>query len=136
LSGAAEQPLMISAGSGEAHYRAILDQLAVLDASGATPYGAQLERAAAQCLPGETVVIFLSPAPELTEDILRALALLRARHAHLFAVLFDRNSFIGDALPSPVETASNDALLATLLDLGAHCVPVRNGDDLVRVFNS
>lgn len=108
----------------------------MLDADGATPYGTLLEEAAAQCLPGETVVIFLSSPPELTEGILQALALLRARRAHLFAVLFDRSSFADREPPLPAENAGNDALLATLLDLGAHCVPVRNGDDLVRVFNS
>jgi uncharacterized protein (DUF58 family) len=136
MSGEGARPLAIPAGSGELQYQAILDELAVADSDGALPYPYVLNRVAMQCLPGETVVIFLSGPPERDDDLLQALALLRARRTHLFAVLFDHASFEAETLKvSRGGTARAAVLHGGLLDLGAHCVPVRNGDDLVRLFN-
>jgi uncharacterized protein (DUF58 family) len=133
MSGEGAHPLHIPAGSGELQYRAILDELAVADSDGAVPYAYLLGRVAAQTQPGETVVIFLSGPPRHDEALLQSLALLRARRAHLYAVLFDRESF------GPEKVSRGDtppaAVYGGLLELGAHCVPVRNGDDLVRLFN-
>lgn len=130
------QPLAIPAGSGELHYRAILDELAVVDADGETPFASLLERLSRHTPPGETVVVFLAAPPEQADAILGALALLRQRRANLFAVVFDRDSF------SPTMRGSanshrkgSNVLFAGLLDLGAHCVPVRAHDDLPRLFN-
>lgn len=136
LSAEGEQSLAIPAGSGELHYRAILDELAVADANGETPIASLLERLSRQTPPGETVVVFLAAPPEQTDAILGALALLRPRRANLFAVVFDRDSFS----PAVRRSANSrreggDALFAGLLDLGAHCVPVRSHDDLSRLFN-
>ncbi len=136
MSGEGAHPLAIPAGSGELQYRAILDELAVADSDGAVPYAYVLSRVAAQTQPGETVVVFLSGPPKRTDDLLQSLALLRARRAHLYAVLFDRDSFAAPAAKvSHGDTPAATALHGGLLDLGAHCVAVRNGDDLVRLFN-
>ena len=59
LSAAGAAPLHIPAGSGELHYQAILDALAVADADGETPYAGLLEQVSRQSLPGETAVVFL-----------------------------------------------------------------------------
>jgi uncharacterized protein (DUF58 family) len=137
LSGEGARPLLVPAGSGELQYRNILDELAVADSDGALPYAYVLNRVAVQCLPGETVVVFLSGPPKRDDDLLQSLALLRARRAHLFAVLFERGSFIQEKTSevSRGGTAPEAALYGGLLDLGAYCVPVHNGDDLVRLFN-
>lgn len=136
LSGEGEKSLYIPAGSGELHYRAILDQLAIIDADGALPYAALLEQVAQQCLPGETIITFLSAPPEQTDALLQALAFLRARRANLLAIVFDRSGFVEPgSRQSSQDAMARDILYAGLLDLGAHCIPVRNGDDLVRLFN-
>lgn len=136
LSAESEKSLYIPAGSGELHYRAILDLLAVIEANGAFPYAALIEQVALQCLPGETVIIFLSASPEQTDELLQALAFLRARRANLLAIVFDRSGFDAPGFrQSSQDSMARDILYAGLLDLGAHCIPVRNGDDLVRLFN-
>lgn len=136
MSGEGARPLAVPAGSGELHYQTILDHLAVADSDGAVPYAYVLNHVAAQCHPGETVVVFFSGSPRHNDELLQALALLRARRAHLFAVLFERASFeVRKAKVSRGGTAPEAALYGGLLDLGAYCVLVRNGDDLVRLFN-
>ena len=136
LSAAGAAPLHIPAGSGELHYQAILDALAVADADGETPYAGLLEQVSRQSLPGETAVVFLAAPQDQTVAILGSLSLLRARRAHLFAVMLDRDSFAPLQEKHPTgRPASRNALFAGLLDLDAHCVPVRNRDDLSRLFN-
>lgn len=136
ISGERQQPLHIPAGTGELQYRAILDELAVADADGSLPYPFMLTRLATQVQAGETVVVFLSGPPERDAELLQSLALLCARRAHLYAVLFERNSFAASVKEvSPGTTPPSAALVGGLLELGAHCIPVRNGDDLVRLFN-
>jgi len=133
LVGQGKQIVNINAGQGEAHFGEILERLAVIDADGDTPYRVMLDKAAGDCLIGETVVVFLAEPSERAVDTLQSLALLRSRGAHLLAVCFERPSFLaagGEAalIESP--------LFAGLLDLGAQVVPVRRGDDLMRLFNS
>jgi len=136
MSAAGAAPLSIPAGSGELHYRAILDELAVADANGDTAYAELLEQTSRQCHPGETVVVFLSSPPEQNEAILGALSLLRARRAHLLAILLERESFTPpQAHRQGKRTKQHPALFSGLLDLDAHCIPVRNQDDLPRLFN-
>lgn len=121
--------LSIPAGNGELHYRELLEFLAVAELASPCPYARVLERVAQQCQPGETVVALLAPPPAEAADVLRALALARSQGAHLLAVLLERQSFAAGAEPL------SEVLTAGLLDLGAQVLTVRQGDDLVQVFN-
>jgi uncharacterized protein (DUF58 family) len=131
LAGQGAQPLYLQAGTGEHHYRGILDELAVVDSDGTTPYARVLENIALDCRPGETVLVFLSYPDAQSEEILQALALLRGRGAHLLAVNFVRESF----LPGGKPAAAVQLAEASLLELGAHCLTIRNGDNLLTLFN-
>lgn len=132
LIGEGTRPLHLPGGIGDTHYRLILDELAIADADGTTPYAKVLQRAAVECRPGETVVVFLSEPAVLLADTLQAMALLRARGAHVFAVVFERDSF---APEQKVSTDGTAMAVAGLLEMGAHCLQVRKGDDLVKLFN-
>lgn len=134
VSGERSHALHVPAGTGELQYRTILDELAVADSDGALPYPFLLTRVATQVLAGETVVVFLSGPHERDDELLQALSLLRARRAHLYAVLFERATFAQEKV-SRGGTPPSSALYGGLLELGAYCVPVRKGDDLVRLFN-
>jgi uncharacterized repeat protein (TIGR01451 family) len=132
LVGEGERALYLPSGIGEHHYRGILDELAVVDADGATSYATVLQRFVLDCRQGETVVVFLSEPSTMLVDTLQVLALLRARGAHVYALLFERASFA----PTEKVGADGTALaLAGLLDIGAVCLPIRQADDLVRLFN-
>ncbi len=128
------ETLRIASGKGEFHYQGILDVLAVADSDGRTPYAEVITEIALNCLRGETVLLLLAEPPHRDAATLQALALLRANGAYLFAVVFERDSFfnttIGRGSPSP-----RSALSAGLLELGAHCLTVRRGDDLTMLFN-
>ncbi|UCV08597.1 DUF58 domain-containing protein [Dechloromonas denitrificans] len=131
LAGAGGQTwLQGQPGTGDAHYQGILDQLAVVDCDGVTPYARLLDQVAQTTIRGETVVIFLAEQTARTRETLHALTLLRAKQANLFAVIFDRDSFTA-AGPA----GDNAQLTAALIELGACYVPVRRGDDLVQLFN-
>lgn len=132
LAGQGKQSINVNAGQGEAHFGEMLELLAVIDADGETPYHKVLDKAAADCLAGETVVTFLAEPSERALDTLQSLALLRARGAHLLAVCFERPSFLAADGGAAI---TESALFAGLLDLGAQVVPVRRGDDLMRLFN-
>lgn len=131
LTGEGKRPLYLPAGTGDHHFRGMLDELAVVDSDSATPYARVLENIALDCQPGETVLAFLSHPDAQSAQILPALSLLRARGAHLLVVNFDRGSF----LPGGKQDPAGPLSAAGLLELGAHCLPVRNGDDLVALFN-
>jgi uncharacterized protein (DUF58 family) len=132
LSGVSARSITIAPGSGEAHFRGILDALAVVDADGAMPYARALHNVAMSCRHGQTVVVFLSEPEARAAATVQAIAMLRARGANVLAVTFERESFLTQATslsrtrPSP---------WAGLLDLGVTCLTIRNGDDLVRIFN-
>jgi len=132
LAGQGKRAINVNAGQGEAHFGEILELLAVIDADGDTPYHKMLDKVAADCLVGETVVTFLAEPAERALDTLQSLALLRACGAHLLAVCFERPSFL--ATDGGV-AVTESPLFAGLLDLGAQVVPVRRGDDLMRLFN-
>lgn len=121
--------LRCEAGSGDAHFERLLDELAVVDCQGAQSYSQLLQDIGPLCLRGETVVLFLSEAPAHWPSTLQALSILRARQVHLFAIMFEPGSF--------APTAANDLapLEASLLELGAQCLRVRQGDDLLKLFN-
>lgn len=131
LTGEGERSLYVPGGIGEQHYGGILDALAVVDANGTVPYAAVLQRVATECRHGETVVVFVSEPASMSADTLRTLALLRARGAHVFAVAFDRPTF----LPAAPDDDGTSTSVAGLLEIGAVCLQVRKGDDLVRLFN-
>lgn len=138
LLGRGAAVLDVPAASGDRQYRTILDALAVVAADGATPYAKVLEDVAQRCLPGETVVVFLAEPAARTPATLQALALLRARRAHLFAIVLERASFAAGADEQASGTAADadaDACSAALVELGAHWVRVRRDDDLLRLFN-
>lgn len=126
-------PLRIAFGKGDYHYQGILDALAVVEANGKTPYAQLLTQIALDCVRGETVLLLLSETPMRSEATLQALSLLRAKGAYLFAVVFDRDSF--SPAERPRANLGNQALLAGLMDLDAHCVQVRRGDELTELFN-
>lgn len=133
LIGQGERSLYIPAGNGENHYQCILDELAVVDSDGATPYAKVLQRIIEDCQQGETVVVFISEPAARLMDTLQTLALLRARGANVLALLFERKSF------RPPDTARDDATaiaLANLLGFGASCLTIRRGINLVKLFNT
>lgn len=132
MHGEGTNGLAIGLGTGEAHFRNMLDALAVIDADGATPYSKVLQTVAMNCRHGQTVVVFLSEPETRVSATVQAIALLRSRGAHVLAITFERESFLSEAtlpsliLPSP---------WTGLLDLGVTYLTLRKGDDLVRVFN-
>jgi uncharacterized protein (DUF58 family) len=132
LTGQGKQTINVSVGQGEVHFGEILDLLAVVDADGYTPYHSVLDKTAVDCLAGETVVAFLAEPSKRAVDTLQSLARLRARGAHLLTVCFERSSFLAT---DGGAAATESVLFAGLLELGAQVVPVRRGDDLMRLFN-
>lgn len=128
LHGEGKDNLSIGLGSGEAHFRAMLDALAVIDAHGVIPYAKVLQTVAMNCRHGQTVIVFLSERESRIAATLQSIAMLRARGANVLAMVFDRNSFLGlETLePSP---------WTGLYDLGISYMTIRKGDDLVRRFN-
>lgn len=132
LNGEGLHNLAIGLGSGETHFRSILDALAVVDADGAIPYAKVLQNVAANCRHGQTVVVFLSEPEARISTTVQAVALMRSRGAYVLAIAFERESFSSEAtLPSPVQPSP----WAGLLDLGVTYLTLRKGDDLMRVFN-
>ena len=136
LAGNGQRSLNGLPGSGDRHFQGILDELAVIDADGVTPYARLLDDLGPQCVRGETVVVFLSGSAADWDETLRALTMLRARQLHLFAIVFDTPGFAPDyAVPLAVPADAAETT-ATLLELGAHCLNVRHRADLVRLFNA
>lgn len=132
MHGEGARSLTIGLGTGEAHFRDMLDALAVIDSDGATPYSKVLQSVAMNCRHGQTVVVFLSEPEARVSATVQAIALLRSRGAHVLAIAFERESFLsGTTLPSLMLPSP----WAGLLDLGVTYLTLRKGDDLVRVFN-
>ncbi len=135
MTGVGTRPVDIPAGSGAFQYQGILDQLAVVDSDGSTPYASVLEELAMHAIAGETVVVFLSQKAADSTDIVRSLALLRARRAHIFAIVFERGSFLSPSTHAPAD-AQADATTGALQELDAQSLRVRRGDDLMQLFNA
>jgi len=123
-------------GVGDRHFQGILDELAVIDADGATPYARLLDDLGPLCVRDETVVVFLSGSAADRDETLRALTTLRTRQLNLFAIVFDTPGFTHEGAPPVAVPADAVEMTAALLDLGAQCVNVRHRDDLVRLFNA
>lgn len=136
LAGNGRRSLSGLPGIGDRHFQSILDELAVIDADGVTPYARLLDDLGPQCVRGETIVVFLSGSAAAWDETLRALSTLRARQLHLFAIVFDTPGFVPVSAPPPATAADAGTMTAALLELGAHCLTVRHGDDLVRLFNA
>lgn len=122
-------------GAGDGHFQGILDELAVIACDGDIPYAQLLTEIGPHCLRGETVVVFISEKRTRWAPTLQALATLHARQAHLLAVVFDQATFLPEGAPSGLLHDHNE-ITAALLELGAYCVTVRRGDDLVRLLNA
>ncbi|HWT54046.1 MAG TPA: DUF58 domain-containing protein [Rhodocyclaceae bacterium] len=133
MHGEGARALNIAAGSGELHYQRLLDELAVVDVGGKLPYGLLLQHMALNCANGETVVVGISARERDVEPIMEGLAAIRARGAHLLAVVFDRGSFADKEENTRAET---ERIAARVIGLGAVCVEVKCGDDLARLFNA
>lgn len=131
VAGQGQRALMVDAGVGEHHYQTILDELALVDADGDTPYAALLESVALECQAGETVVVFLAEPETRVPATLQALSLLRTRGANLFAISLDRRSFSADT----GQRNSSPELTGALQDFGAVQIHVAKHDDLIRLFN-
>jgi uncharacterized protein (DUF58 family) len=135
LAGDGKNALRGVAGAGDLHFQGMLDELAVVACDGSTPYEQLLGEVGPFCLRGETAVVFLSERAASWTKTLEALATLRARQVHLLAVLFDQASFVPDKQASKHESVDLVRGSADLLELGAHVITVRQGDDLVSLFN-
>lgn len=132
LGGKGTRSLAIGLGSGEAHFRSVLDALAVVDADGAIPYAKVLQDVAMRCRHGQTVVVFLAEPEARGSDTIQAIALLRARGANVLAIAFERESFLDEAVrPHQVRPSP----WVELLDSGVTYLTIRNGDNLVSAFN-
>ena len=135
IAGDGQRALRGLPGSGDGYFQGILDELAVVACDGSIPYAHLLTEIGPHCLRGETVVVFLSEKGTRWAQTLQALATLHARQAHLFAVVFDQATFLPEGAASGL-LPDHAGITAALLELGAYCVTVRQGDDLVRLFNS
>lgn len=135
LAGAGQRPLRKLQGTGDGHYQGMLDELAIVASDGVTPYAELLTDIGPQCLRGETVVVFLSEDAARSTATLQALTTLRARQAHILAIAFDQATFLPDGESRSGSLPNQTLLMAALLELGVHYIPVRRGDDLVSLFN-
>jgi uncharacterized protein (DUF58 family) len=133
MVGAGSRQIEVDVGSGALQYQRILDELAIVDSDGSRPYASVLEELASRSIDGETVVVFLSQQASESTDIFNALTMLRSKRAHIFAIIFERGSFIDAAVQ---EDAQADAATGVLQELDARYFRVRRGDDLVHLFNS
>lgn len=133
MVGAGSRLVDVDVGSGALQYQRILDELAIVDSDGSRPYASVLEEIATRSIDGETVVVFLGQPADEAIDISNALAVLRSKRAHIFAIVFERSSFVDASSP---EDAQADAATGVLQELDARCFRVRSGDDLVHLFNS
>lgn len=133
LLGEGRAPLYQPAGSGAGHYQQLLDECAVVTADGATPYARVLHKVAATCQRGETVVLFISEPKARLAETLKAVALLRAAGVNVLAMVFARKTF--GKISQAYDDSTAEAM-AGLLDLGATCLEVKAGADLLRLFNA
>lgn len=130
--GQREQALSLAFGSGDAHYRELLDMLAIVEANGTTSYATALQHAALNIRYGQTLVVFLSEPEHYVFETLQVIAQILASGAHVLAYVLDRSSFMdGD---HSVATQQYD-VWGGLIDLGVNYFTIRNGDDLLRMFN-
>lgn len=102
-------------------------------ADGVTPYAAVLHKVALDCQRGETVVLFISEPKARLAQTLKAVAVLRAAGVNVLAMVFARKTFGKTTRAYDDSTAE---AMAGLLDLGAICLEIKAGADLLRLFNS
>lgn len=120
------------AGSGQPHYLQLLDELAVVAADGVIPYSTVLNKIALDCQRGETVVLFVSEPKARLAQTLRAASALRSSGVNVLAMVFARKSFAESNRAFDDSTAP---AMASLLELGATCLEIKSGADLLRLFN-
>lgn len=132
LLGQNQASLYQPAGSGPEHYQQLLDVCAVVAADGATPYAAVLQQVSVTCQRGETVVLFISEPKARLAQTLKGVAQLRAGGVNVLAIVFARKTF---GKTSRAYDDSTAEALAGLLELGATCLEIKAGADLLKVFN-
>lgn len=135
IAGDGKRSLRGLPGSGDAHFQGILDEFAVVACDGDIYYDQLLTEIGPHCVRGETIVVFLSGKASRWVTTLHSLALFQARQMHLLAIIFDQPSFLGSGESRVDMIKDHTMLTAALLELGAHCITVRQGDDLVKLFN-
>lgn len=116
-------------GSGESHFREILDYLAIIEADSETPYSKVIAKAAMNIGFGQTAVVFLSEPSERISETIQSIASLKAQGINVLAIHLDRESFLGAATPS-------HSSWANIFDLGIEYISIKNGDSLTSAFNS
>lgn len=137
LAGNGQHTLRTAAGSGNVHFQNLLDSLAVVADDGQTPYACLLADIGPHCIRGETAVVFISQPEQRWSNTLQELATLRARQVHILAIVFDTASFVATEKTSRTGYRLRPAeVTGALSELGAHCITIRQGDDLVRSFNA
>ncbi|MFZ3183612.1 MAG: DUF58 domain-containing protein [Pseudomonas sp.] len=133
LLGQGQTGLYQPAGTGQPHYLQLLDELAVVAADGVMPYATLLQKIAQDCQRGETVVLFIGEPKVRLAETLKAVALLRAGGVNVLAMVFARQSF---SKPARAYDDSTTTAMANLLALGATCLEIKSGADLLRLFNA
>lgn len=133
--GSGLRSLQVSAGFGGGHFQSMLDQLAIVDCEGTTSYASVIEAAAASFVRGETAVVFLSVLNAEWSAVIRALSSLIARQVHLLAVVLDAESFVSSTRVPQGEYVDARSVNGTLQELGAYCINVSRGDNLLKLFN-
>jgi uncharacterized protein (DUF58 family) len=118
----------IGLGTGETHFKSILDFMATVDSISEQPYAKVIQQAAMNIRYGQTAVIFISETKKHMADTIESIALLQARGANVLAIVFDTNSFINLASEFPPPWSK-------LFDLGIESILIKKDDDLTRLFN-
>ena len=129
LSPQGNSSTFLNAGSGEYHYRAILDYLAIIDADSELFYSSVIHDAAPTIGYGQTAVIFLSePASRIPETI-QSIALLKSQGANVLVIDLDRDSFLG------IQPTESHSPWLNIFDMDIQYIRVKKDDQLVNVFN-
>jgi hypothetical protein len=111
----------------------MLEQLASVACDGTIRYPDVLRETVRMTTAGDTLVLFINAGAHASDALLAALAGLHERGLHLFAVLFDMESFRASTpTPSSIPPELHGALQA----MHAHIITVRRGDDLASLFGA
>jgi len=119
----------IGLGSGEMHFREIMDYLAIIDANSDVTYSTVIQEVAISMTEGQTAIVFLSEPSARVSETLQSLALLKARGANIIAIHLDRASFMGTH-------SESHSLWTGIFDLGIGYFSIRKDDNLTSAFNS
>jgi len=121
--------LWVREGVGNYHFQHILEALAVIDVVGKVPYTRILERAASECRFGDTVIVFISQDKNQAIKTLQYIAQMQSEGIGIIAIVFDINSFSSKAIDAVSASVNMSAL-------NVPSITIKNGDDLLRRFNT